>query len=765
MSAQSGSSHLRVLFEAALRDYKQQTGIELAEHPLAKRLQYSNSAESVTVILREQAQDFREFREKDRVFKPLKKVLTVLHRLPSTAGLAQDVGLHFPPVKAIHTALGILLSAANGPGVIDDYSALADFLESIGHFLNRLEIYSEIPPTEAMNEMIVKILVELLSTLALTTKETKQGKLKKLVRKLSGEKKMEAMVQRLDRLTQDEARQTVPQILKVVHGLVENMKVVVDDGEVSVDHLKKTLEIMHRVASDLNKAKRDSLQKDLFGWLSPPDPWKNHHAACISRHRGTAEWFIQGNTFSEWRTSEVPGSLLWVHGKPGAGKSVLCSTIIEDIRAMQEAGLASLAFFYCDFREDRKKELRGLLSSFLVQLFKQSDSYFDLLSKFYSEHDEGSRPPSDDALAGCLMDLLNLPGLAPVYLIVDALDGCPNQSVFPSPRAKVLSLIKELVETQIRNLRMCVTSRPEFDIKDVLNPLIFCSVSLHDESGQKRDIEDYIKSLINMRTIRRWKEEHRKLAIDDVIKNSNGMFRWVGCQVDHICDCVPARLPQALAELPKTLDETYERTLGGINEANWEFAHRMFQFVSVASRPLHVKELADLLAFDFEAGSIPKFHKDWRLEDPVDAVLSTCSTLLAIVNDQGSPVIQFSHFSVKEFLTSTHLAKATDIISRRYHVSMTPAHTLVAQASLGILLSLDKDVTRDSLEDFPFAEYAAEHWVDHAQFKDVSRHVEDGLRRLFDPNKPHLAICVWIHDPVVSTWERMIRHETPLPLP
>jgi hypothetical protein len=190
---------------------------------------------------------------------------------------------------------------------------------------------------------------------------------------------------------------------------------------------------------------------------------------------------------------------------------------------MQEAGLASLAFFYCDFREDRKKELRGLLSSFLVQLFKQSDSYFDLLSKFYSEHDEGSRPPSDDALAGCLMDLLNLPGLAPVYLIVDALDGCPNQSVFPSPRAKVLSLIKELVETQIRNLRMCVTSRPEFDIKDVLNPLIFCSVSLHDESGQKRDIEDYIKSLINMRTIRRWKEEHRKLAIDDVIKNSNGM--------------------------------------------------------------------------------------------------------------------------------------------------------------------------------------------------------------------------------------------------
>jgi hypothetical protein len=233
----------------------------------------------------------------------------------------------------------------------------------------------------------------------------------------------------------------------------------------------------------------------------------------------------------------------------------------------------------------------------------------------------------------------------------------------------------------------------------------------------------------------------------------------------HICDCIPARILRALAELPETLDETYERTLRGINKANWKFAHRMFQFVSVASRPLHVKELADLLAFDFEARSIPEFHEVWRLEDPVDAILSTCSTLLAVINDRGSPIVQFSHFSVKEFLTSTRLSETTDIISRRYHVSMTPAHTLVAQACLGILLHLDKDVTSDSLRDFPLAEYAAKHWVDHARFEDVSRNVEDGMKQLFDPNKPHLAICVWIYDPAVSIWQQTTRNETPLPLP
>jgi len=199
------------------------------------------------------------------------------------------------------------------------------------------------------------------------------------------------------------------------------------------------------------------------------------------------------------------------------------STIIEDVCAMQKAGFASLAFFYCDFREDRKKELRGLLSSFLVQLCHESDSYFDILSKFYSEHDKGCRPASDDALAGCLKDLLKLPELAPVYLIVDALDEYPNPSVVRSPRAEVLSFIEELVTTQIQNLRMCVTSRPEIDIKDVLDPLIFRSVSLHDESGQNRDIEDYIKSVINMRTMKMWKKEHRNLAMDVLVERSNGM--------------------------------------------------------------------------------------------------------------------------------------------------------------------------------------------------------------------------------------------------
>jgi hypothetical protein len=200
------------------------------------------------------------------------------------------------------------------------------------------------------------------------------------------------------------------------------------------------------------------------------------------------------------------------------------SSIIQDIIAMQKAGLASLAFFYCDFREDQKKDLRGLLSSLLVQLCHQSDSYCDILSKFYSEHAEGSRDPGDDGLARCLKNILKHPGNAPVYLIVDALDECPNTSAVPSPRAEVLSLIKELFKSHVPNLRMCVTSRPETDIKDVLDTLTFRSVSLHDEGGQKRDIEEYIKSVIYTHPKnRRWRAEDKQLVIDVLTTRAHGM--------------------------------------------------------------------------------------------------------------------------------------------------------------------------------------------------------------------------------------------------
>ena len=199
-----------------------------------------------------------------------------------------------------------------------------------------------------------------------------------------------------------------------------------------------------------------------------------------------------------------------------------------------------------------------------------------------------------------------------------------------------------------------------------------------------------------------------------------------------------------------------------INYFNREFAYRPLQCVAVASRPLRVDELAEFLAFDFKTGSVPKFREGWRLPDPVEAVLSTCSTLLSVINIDGSQLVQFSLFPVKEYLTSHRLAETEDSISRRYHVSMRHAHTLAAQACLGLLLHLDED-TR--LDNYPLAEYTAEHWIDHCHFENVSGIVEGALKRLFHPRQPHLAIWLWIYDPTLDFWERMKQKRAERPLP
>jgi ankyrin repeat protein len=214
-----------------------------------------------------------------------------------------------------------------------------------------------------------------------------------------------------------------------------------------------------------------------------------------------------------------------------------------------------------------------------------------------------------------------------------------------------------------------------------------------------------------------------------------------------------------LAELPDTLDETYERTLREITKADAELAHRIFQCVAVASRPLRVEELAEFLAFDFGARPIPKFREDWRPEYPLGAVLDTCPLLLSVINIDDSPIIQFSHYSVKEFLTSSRFADKCDSTSRRYHVSMTPAHTVVAQACLGILLHLDQNIAEHDLEKFPLAKYAAEHWFEHARVEGVSKNAEEGMKQLFDPKKPHLAVWLRIHDPILTHKQA----ENPLP--
>jgi len=191
---------------------------------------------------------------------------------------------------------------------------------------------------------------------------------------------------------------------------------------------------------------------------------------------------------------------------------------------MRRSGLASLVIFYYDFREDQKKGLRGLLSSMLVQLGHQSDSYCDILSKLCLEHDNGLKDPSDDTLIRYSKRLLELPRQTQIFLIVDALDECLNTPALSSPREKVLMFLKDVIDSNLPNLRICVTSRPEVDIEAILRPLTFRSISLHDEHGQEEDIKNYIESIVNENTkMQRWSSGHKQLVIKRLTERANGM--------------------------------------------------------------------------------------------------------------------------------------------------------------------------------------------------------------------------------------------------
>jgi hypothetical protein len=226
--------------------------------------------------------------------------------------------------------------------------------------------------------------------------------------------------------------------------------------------------------------------------------------------------------------------------------------------------------------------------------------------------------------------------------------------------------------------------------------------------------------------------------------------------------CLPPSVRRTLDELPESLDETYERVLKEIKKPNRDHALRLLRCLVVAIRPLRVEELAEVLAVDFgDEDGMPKLNPNWRWEEQEQALLTSCSSLIAIVEFDGSRIVQFSHFSVKEFLTSTRLATSSGDISR-YHILLEPAHSILGQACMSVLLRLDDLVEKSGVRNSsPLARYAAEHWVAHAQYDKVPSCLRKAMEYMFDEDKPYFAAWLQFHDMDSATLSESFHRFTP----
>ena len=209
---------------------------------------------------------------------------------------------------------------------------------------------------------------------------------------------------------------------------------------------------------------------------------------------------------------------------------------------------------------------------------------------------------------------------------------------------------------------------------------------------------------------------------------------------------MPSSIKKALKELPATLDDTYEKALYGIPKEKRQHAHRLFQCLVAAIRPLTVEELAEIFVIKFDTDEEPSLMLDWRPENPEQALIAACSTLISVIDNEGSKIVQFSHFSVKEYLTSDRLRDTEDREIRHYYIPLDAAHAVLARASLTVLLQLNEKVDKKGLVAYPLAIYAAQYWVDHARFEGVEPQIQDIMTRLFSAKRPYLAAWIWICD-------------------
>ncbi|KAF8850847.1 hypothetical protein BDZ45DRAFT_538316, partial [Acephala macrosclerotiorum] len=444
----------------------------------------------------------------------------------------------------------------------------------------------------------------------------------------------------------------------------------------------------------------------IFRWLSPVDQSVNHQQACEQRLPGTGHWLLEDQRFVQWK--ESPGSLLWLHGIPGCGKTILCSTIIETLRSQSQFDTNStVAYFYFDYKDRKKQDIANLFRSLIVQLSSQNDLPSRSLMNLYDKYHSGNFPAK-------LFDLMNsvanmILEHSQVYIVVDALDECmevPN----------ILDSLSQILAQHNRRLHLLVCSRWQMGIMKTLSQMPIETIAF-----RKPDLDSDLRAFIQHQLENRPSLSQRPSAVKEeitkvLLERADGMFRWVACQLDSLEKCFsPKAIRSTLKNLPETLDETYARILCDVDESFKKDAIRVLQWLVFSAVPLRIKEVADVLIAKPHSHSTVEIED--RLFDP-NQILPYFGSLVSLHEPSrrdffpdslvlGSTGMELSlaHFSIREYLVSQ------DIIQE------TAANLSIAGTCLTYLFQFanSPSLPIDALDMYPLAGYAAQYWAEHAR--------------------------------------------------
>ncbi|KZP31886.1 ankyrin [Athelia psychrophila] len=434
-------------------------------------------------------------------------------------------------------------------------------------------------------------------------------------------------------------------------------------------------------------------QKEVYRWLSAPDSSSNYHAAREEHHAGTGTWFIEGESFVKWK--ETPDSALCVYGTLGCGKTIICSTVIDDIlNHCAGKSTHACAYFFFDNKSGQSdlSSHNHLIRSIIRQLSHQSSSFPASLMEVYGG---GHQQPSIASLQLTLRRIIE--GFEHVYIVVDALDECTD-------RKKVLAWVEELMQWSGGKLHILLSSRPETDIKKKFHSmenLVQFSLTGHPMNN---DIEICIDALLLEMDI--WDDETRAHVRAVLIRGAHGMFQWIALQIVELSKCRTRRsVDDQLKAVPKGLDAAYERML--LSSRNPGHLKQLLIWLAFSQHDLRVEELADVIAVNFST-DLPSFDPSLRFFRATD-VLEICCGFVTENADTGFITLDQS---VKDYLVSERIrgGAASSFRVDEMHAQKVIAQTCLAYVlHLGILPSMDESI----IQDFPLVTYAVRHWITH----------------------------------------------------